>query len=110
MSISARKFLDRLAERGLLEDQVVQQVRTHIEQSLFEVPADAVAKMLVDKGHLTSFQANKLVAEVTAEVEAEESAPAPKKAAPASSGPKAPVKPFPKPEPVSVGHQSDDLG
>lgn len=127
MSISARRFLDRVAERGLLEDQTIEELKKHIDNSLFDVPVEAVAKLLVDKGHLTAFQASKLVSEITASeegasapvakppekpVEKPVEKPAEKPAAPAAAkpAPPAPAKPAPPPPPPPAAEDLDDLG
>ena len=59
--MSADEFLDRLGKAGLLEDTVLAQLRTQVAASPFELTAKAVADLLVKRGQLTSFQANKLL-------------------------------------------------
>ncbi len=69
--MSARKFIQRLQQQGLLDDVVLAELRKQMADSKTRVTAELVAKTLVDKGHLTKFQATKLVGEVTAEAAAE---------------------------------------
>lgn len=65
--MSAEKFIDRLEQKGLLDPKVVNELRLRIAKSGDKkITPEAVAKFLVDKGHLTAFQATKLVNEVAA--------------------------------------------
>lgn len=65
----AEQFIDRLEKRGLLEGEVVAELRRQLAQMDSKVTPEAIAKLLVEKGHLTKFQATKLVGEVTSPVE-----------------------------------------
>ncbi len=67
--MSARELLDRLEKDGLLEDAVIADLRRQLSEASRGVTAESVAKLLVDNGHLTKFQATKLINEVTAEIE-----------------------------------------
>jgi hypothetical protein len=114
MSASANSFLDRLEQLGLLEESVVADARRMVRESRFEVTADAVAKMLVDDGHLTAAQAKKMVAAAAESASASStSSPAasakPSAAAPTrapASAPPASAPPASAPLPSSDG---DDL-
>ncbi len=65
--MSAELFIDRLEQKGLLDEHVVNDLRRRIAKSHDKkITPEAVAKFLVDKGHLTAFQATKLVNEVAA--------------------------------------------
>ena len=55
----AEKFIDRLQRQGLLEEKVIAELREQIADSRFVITPEAVAKLLVDNGHLTTFQARK---------------------------------------------------
>jgi hypothetical protein len=92
MSLTAKKVLDRVEELGMLEPKVIEDLRRQVAESKFSVSAEAIVKVLVDKKHLTQFQAKKLVAEVTTEPEP---TPAKREAAPPGST-KSPSKPAPK--------------
>lgn len=65
----AEQFMDRLEKRGMLDAEVVAELRRQLSQMDSKVTPEAIAKLLVEKGHLTKFQATKLVGEVTAPVE-----------------------------------------
>jgi outer membrane protein assembly factor BamB len=67
MSMTAMKVLDRVEELGMLEPAVIVELRRQVSESKFHVSAEAIVKLLVDKKHLTQFQAKKLVTEVTNE-------------------------------------------
>ncbi|GIW92620.1 MAG: serine/threonine protein kinase [Pirellulaceae bacterium] len=67
--MSARLLLDKLEELKLLDPSVVADLRRQLEQAARPIPAETLAKLLVDNGHLTKYQAAKLVEEVTAQRE-----------------------------------------
>lgn len=59
------QFIDRLAQQGLLDKEVIADLRRRVARAKGkQVTPEAVAKYLVDKGHLTRFQATKLVNEI----------------------------------------------
>ncbi|MGI8982231.1 MAG: PQQ-binding-like beta-propeller repeat protein [Pirellulaceae bacterium] len=60
--MSASKVLDQAERQGLLDAKVIDELRKQIAESKFVVTPEAVAKILVDKGQLTAFQARRLVA------------------------------------------------
>lgn len=81
MSMTAMKVLERAEDLGMLDPKVIEELRRQVSDSKFSVSAEAIVKVLVDKKHLTQFQAKKLVSEVTTEPD-----PAPvSKPAPAGS-------------------------
>ncbi|MFM8250017.1 MAG: PQQ-binding-like beta-propeller repeat protein [Planctomycetota bacterium] len=107
MSASANSLLDRLEQLGLLEESVVADARRMVRESRFEVTADAVAKMLVDDGHLTAAQAKKMLAAAAGGTSASGgAAPAASASSPKPSAPAAPPAPAAAPAPTSDG---DDL-
>ncbi len=62
----AEQFIDRLQQQGLLDERVVNELRRRLAKIEGKtITPEAVAKFLVDKGHLTRFQATKLVSEIT---------------------------------------------
>ena len=67
----AEKLIARLERQGLLEEKVIAELREQIADSRFAITPEAVAKLLVDNGHLTTFQARKLVGELMDEAETE---------------------------------------
>src|SRR5262245_36998277 len=96
--MSASKVLDLAVQQGLLDAKVISELRKQIADSKFVVTPEAIAKVLVDHGHLTPFQARKLVA--TALGDADEPAPpapATPTKPPAASKPAAAAPPRPSP-------------
>lgn len=59
--MSAEAFLAKL--EGLIEDNIINDLRRQLAQSKTNVTARSIAKLLVDKGKITSFQAKKLLAD-----------------------------------------------
>jgi outer membrane protein assembly factor BamB len=68
--MSARDFLDLLESRGLLDETITADLRRQVGESAKGVTAETIAKLLVENGHLTRFQATKLVGEATEGIEA----------------------------------------
>ncbi len=64
--MSARLLLNKLEELNLLDATVIADLRRQLDQASRPIPAETLAKLLVDNGHLTKYQAEKLLAEVTA--------------------------------------------
>lgn len=98
--MSASKVLDLAERQGLLDAKAIGELRKQVAESKFVVTPEAVAKILVDKGQLTAFQARRLVASALEEAD---STNAPAEPAPAAPPPPA-AKPAPK-KPVD----DDDL-
>lgn len=67
----AQQFIDKLEGTGLLHPDIIAELRRQLADTKGRVTVEALAKLLVDNGHLTKFQATKLVAELR-----EDSAPA----------------------------------
>ncbi len=60
------QFIDRLAQQGLLDKRVIDELRRKVAKVQGKkVTPEAIAKYLIDRGHLTRFQATKLVNEFT---------------------------------------------
>lgn len=59
--MSAERFLDQLEAQGLLDDKIIHELRGQVARKSKKVTPEAIAKMLVDNGHLTRFQASKLM-------------------------------------------------
>ncbi len=61
--MSAAKFLDYLAGTGLLDEGILSKLHQKVAKSKKNVSIEVVVKALMDQGHLTRFQATKLVTE-----------------------------------------------
>ena len=65
------QFIDRLEQQGLLDKNIIDELRRKVAQVKGKkVTPEAIAKYLVDRGHLTRFQATKLVNEITSRPDA----------------------------------------
>jgi outer membrane protein assembly factor BamB/TolA-binding protein len=62
-----RELIDRLESSGLLDHEIIEALRLQLEESGARVTPEAVAKLLVDNGHLTRFQATKVIGELRGE-------------------------------------------
>lgn len=60
----ANQLIDRLERLGLLDQEIIEALREQLEQGGTRVTPEAVAKLLVDNGQLTHFQATKLIGEL----------------------------------------------
>src|SRR5947208_3366742 len=63
MSALGRKVLDLAEQQGLLDGKAIAELRRQVAESKFVITPQAIAKVLVDHGHLTPFQARKLVSQ-----------------------------------------------
>src|SRR3954463_11002302 len=79
--MSASKVLDLAERQGLLDAKAIGELRKQVAESKFVVTPEAVAKILVDKGHLTAFQARRLVASALDEPDLSAGGPSPPPAA-----------------------------
>ncbi len=59
----ANELIDRLERGGLLDQEIIEALREQLDQGTRVTP-EAVAKLLVDNGQLTRFQATKLIGEL----------------------------------------------
>ena len=75
--MSANKVLDLAEKQGFLEPKVIAELKRQVSESKFVVTPEAIAKVLVDHGHLTPFQARKLVATAMGEPQPEPDPPKP---------------------------------
>ena len=60
----AKDLIDQLEQRGLLDQEIIEALREQLDQGGTRVTPEAVAKLLVDNGQLTRFQATKLIGEL----------------------------------------------
>lgn len=60
----AKDLIDRLERLGLLDQEIIDALREQLQQGGARVTPEAVAKLLVDNGQLTTFQATKLIGEL----------------------------------------------
>src|SRR5438046_10435489 len=63
MKSLAQRVMDLAEQQGLLDGKAIAELRKQVAQSKFVVTPEAIAKVLVDHGHLTPFQARKLVSQ-----------------------------------------------
>ena len=75
MKVSAKKFIDTLESQELLSPDIVAELRRQVAESKTRLTPQLLAKLLVDNGHLTKFQATKLVSEVSQATEGEPESP-----------------------------------
>lgn len=62
----ARELIDRIERQGLLDAEVLEALRQQLDEIGGHITPESVAKLLVDNGHLTRFQATKLIGELRA--------------------------------------------
>jgi outer membrane protein assembly factor BamB len=62
--MSALQFINMLESKGLLDPEIIAELHRQVEQSKVRVTPEAIAKLLVENGQLTRFQATKLVTEL----------------------------------------------
>ena len=72
----ANELIDRLERLGLLDQEIIEALRQQLAEGGARVTPEAVAKLLVDNGQLTHFQASKLIGELRSGEYADESAQA----------------------------------
>ena len=83
----AKQFIELLDSKQLLAPDILEELQRQIADSTTRLTPELIAKLLVDNGHLTKFQATKLIAEIKDPDEEAEAAPASSPTAtPASSG------------------------
>src|SRR5690349_17971912 len=61
MAKTAQEFLDQLAAGGLVPAEVIENMRRQVAKSAKPVAAATVARLLVDRGHLTVAQGERLL-------------------------------------------------
>ncbi|MEK0425520.1 MAG: hypothetical protein RJB11_1611 [Planctomycetota bacterium] len=62
--MSASQFIQMLESKGLLDPESILELQKMVEQSKVRVTPEALARILVENGQLTRFQATKLVTEL----------------------------------------------
>ena len=62
--MSASQFIQMLENKGLLDPESIVELQKMLEQSKVRVTPEALARILVENGQLTRFQATKLVTEL----------------------------------------------
>ena len=62
--MAASQFIALLESRGLLDPEIIVELNRQVEQSKVRLTPEAIAKLLVENGQLTRFQATKLVTEL----------------------------------------------
>ncbi|MCD0461455.1 outer membrane protein assembly factor BamB family protein [Roseiconus lacunae] len=70
----ANELIDQLERRGLLDQEIIDALREQLKSGGANVTPEAVAKLLVDNGQLTRFQATKLIGELRSDDYPDESA------------------------------------
>src|SRR5262245_12023001 len=63
MKTLAQRVMDLAEQQGLLDGKAIAELRRQVAESKFVVTPEAIAKVLVDHGHLTPFQARRLVSQ-----------------------------------------------
>src|SRR5262245_12548212 len=63
MKSLAQRVMDLAEQQGLLDGKAIAELRRQVAESKFVITPEAIAKVLVDHGHLTPFQARKLVSQ-----------------------------------------------
>lgn len=64
MQTQAKQFIELLEKQQLLSPEILDELRRQIAESKTRLTTELLAKLLVDNGHLTKFQATKLIAEL----------------------------------------------
>lgn len=67
----AKQFIDNLEAKHLLSPDIVEELRRQVAESKTRLTPELLAKLLVDNGHLTKFQATKLIEEIKTPAEDE---------------------------------------
>lgn len=64
MQRQALQFIEQLESQQLLSPEIVEELHRQVAESKTKLSPELLAKLLVDNGHLTKFQATKLIAEL----------------------------------------------
>lgn len=67
--MAASAFIRLLESRGLLDPEIISELDRQVETSKVRVTPEAIAKLLVENGQLTRFQATKLIAELNESID-----------------------------------------
>ncbi|MFK7734593.1 MAG: PQQ-binding-like beta-propeller repeat protein [Pirellulaceae bacterium] len=109
MQERATQFIDILETEGLLSPEIVEELRRQVRESKTRLKPELLAKLLVDNGHLTKFQATKLVSEMSEE-EGSDSADAPESEEELTFADSAPKEPETKSNEAKIILDDDDSG
>ena len=71
MQVQAKQFIEQLAAQQLLSPTIIEELRRQVAEVKSRLTPEMIAKLLVDNGHLTKFQATKLIADFKNEGERE---------------------------------------
>lgn len=63
--MSAKQFIEKLEKLGLLAPELLEELRRQVEDSKARITAGTLARLLVDNGHLTKFQATKIISDMS---------------------------------------------
>jgi hypothetical protein len=88
--MTAEEFLSDLARQNLVPGEIIESLRRQVAKSAKPVAPQTLVKLLVDKGHLTAIQGQKMLG-TTAPNSAPPPLPAAKKPAPAALEPLGPI-------------------
>ncbi len=69
--MQAKQFIEQLAAQQLLSPSIIDELRRQVAEVKSRLTPEMIAKLLVDNGHLTKFQATKLIADFKGEAERE---------------------------------------
>ena len=75
MQVQAKQFIEQIAALQLLSPSILEELRRQVAESKSRLTPELIARLLVDNGHLTKFQATKLIADLKGESEAGSSKP-----------------------------------
>jgi outer membrane protein assembly factor BamB/TolA-binding protein len=62
--MSAGQFISLLEEQGLLDPEVISELRRSVAESKSRITSESLSKLLVENGQLTRFQATRLIAQL----------------------------------------------
>lgn len=68
MQKPASRFIELLDARQLVSAEVLAELRRQVAETSANLPPELLARLLVDNGHLTKFQASKLIGEIGSSV------------------------------------------
>jgi len=69
--VQAKQFIEQLAAQQLLSPSIIDELRRQVAEVKSRLTPEMIAKLLVDNGHLTKFQATKLIADFKGDGERE---------------------------------------
>ncbi|MFO1066708.1 MAG: PQQ-binding-like beta-propeller repeat protein [Pirellulales bacterium] len=78
----AKQFIDQLETQGLLSPDIIEELRRQVADTKAKITPETLARILVDNGHLTKFQATKIVSDLKSGKDTSSAAAAPKSAKP----------------------------